>query len=58
MWRLFSRAVMTAFVGGAFVFVAPSAEGGYTAPARAHAAPCGYPGTGARTAAEADQGNG
>lgn len=31
MWRLFSRAVMTAFVGGAFVIAAPSAEGGYTA---------------------------
>ena len=31
MWRLFSRAVLTAFVGGAFVMAAPSAEGGYTA---------------------------
>lgn len=31
MWRLFSRAVLTAFVGGAFVLAAPSAEAGYTA---------------------------
>lgn len=31
MWRLFSRAVICAFVGGAFVIAAPSAEGGYTA---------------------------